>query len=124
MNIYIKTVTGEEKYNEPSKYLKSYLEGQGVDVGNLFGENKSNINAQTNSEIPQTLVVNSQPQIPNQQVQTFNQNASTNQNFQGNISNIGVENQQMMAQSIMQPQNTVQQNMPNQFPNVVPQIIQ
>lgn len=38
-NIYLKTVTGEETYNEPSKYLKSYLEGQGVDISCLFGAN-------------------------------------------------------------------------------------
>ena len=42
-NIYRKTVSGEEVYNEPSKYMKSYLEGQGVDINNLFGENKSTL---------------------------------------------------------------------------------
>lgn len=35
--IYRKTVSGAETYNEPSKYLKSYLEGQGVDISNLMG---------------------------------------------------------------------------------------
>ena len=35
--IYMKTVSGVEKYNPVSKYLKSYLEGQGVDVKNLLG---------------------------------------------------------------------------------------
>ena len=43
-NIYLKTVTGEETYNEPSKYLKAYLEGQGIDINNLFGEKKPNTN--------------------------------------------------------------------------------
>ena len=42
-NIYLKTVSGEETFNEPSKYMKSYLEGQGVDINNLFGENKSSL---------------------------------------------------------------------------------
>ncbi len=37
-NIYLKTVGGEETYQEPTKYIKSYLEGQGVDITNLFGE--------------------------------------------------------------------------------------
>lgn len=37
-NIYLKTVGGEETYQEPTKYIKSYLEGQGVDINNLFGE--------------------------------------------------------------------------------------
>ena len=122
-NIYIKTVTGEEKYNEPSKYLKTYLEGQGVDVGNLFGENNSNLNTQT-SEIPQTLSNNPQNQMTNEQMQVFNQNTSINQNFQGNISNMGGENQQGLGQSVIQQQNIVQQTIPNQIPNVVPQIIQ
>lgn len=37
--IYRKTVSGVQTYNEPSKYLKSYLEGQGIDVTNLLGLN-------------------------------------------------------------------------------------
>ena len=39
--IYRKTVSGAETYNEPSKYLKAYLEGQGVDTANLIGMNAS-----------------------------------------------------------------------------------
>lgn len=42
-NIYKKTVSGEETYSEPSKYLKMYLEGQGIDINNLFGENKASL---------------------------------------------------------------------------------
>ena len=37
-NIYLKTVGGEETYQEPTKYIKGYLEGQGIDITNLFGE--------------------------------------------------------------------------------------
>ena len=37
-NIYLKTVGGEETYTEPTKYIKNYLEGQGIDIKNLFGE--------------------------------------------------------------------------------------
>ena len=37
-NIYLKTVGGEETYTEPTKYIKNYLEGQGIDISNLFGE--------------------------------------------------------------------------------------
>lgn len=37
-NIYLKTISGEEVYQEPTKYLKQYLEGQSIDVSNLFGE--------------------------------------------------------------------------------------
>lgn len=48
-NIYIKTVSGEEKYNEPTKYLLSYLEGQGVDIKNLFGENKGSLEQANNA---------------------------------------------------------------------------
>jgi hypothetical protein len=43
-NIYLKTVGGEEKFQDPSKYLYEYLEGQGVDINNLFGENKYHVN--------------------------------------------------------------------------------
>ena len=42
-NIYIKTVSGEEIYTEPTKYIKSYLEGQGIDINNLFGENMASL---------------------------------------------------------------------------------
>ena len=46
-NIYLKTVGGEETYQEPTKYIKNYLEGQGVDITNLFGEKLSSL-AQAN----------------------------------------------------------------------------
>ena len=46
-NIYLKTVGGEETYQEPTKYIKNYLEGQGVDVTNLFGEKLASL-AQAN----------------------------------------------------------------------------
>ncbi len=42
-NIYLKTVGGEETYNEPTKHIKGYLEGQGVDITNLFGENHESL---------------------------------------------------------------------------------
>lgn len=38
--IYRKTVNGVETYKEPSKYLKNYLEGQGVVVDDLFRNNE------------------------------------------------------------------------------------
>ncbi len=44
-NIYLKTVGGEETYQEPTKYIKNYLEGQGVDTTNLFGEKLSSLAA-------------------------------------------------------------------------------
>ena len=40
-NIYLKNVQGEETFQQPSKYLLRFLEGQGCDLNNLFGENKS-----------------------------------------------------------------------------------
>ena len=42
-NIYLKTVGGQETYNEPTKHIKGYLEGQGVDIRNLFGEHHSSL---------------------------------------------------------------------------------
>ena len=42
-NIYLKTVGGEETYQEPTEHIKNYLEGQGVDVTNLFGEKLSSL---------------------------------------------------------------------------------
>ena len=62
-NIYLKTISGEETYNEPSKYLKSYLEGQGIDVTNLFGENKANIS--TNIVNQENVVNNANTSLPN-----------------------------------------------------------
>ena len=40
--IYRKTVNGAETYNMPSKYLKEYLEGQGVYVDDLFNNTNNN----------------------------------------------------------------------------------
>ena len=42
-NIYLKNVQGEETFGQPSKYLLRYLEGQGVDLKNLFGENRTHV---------------------------------------------------------------------------------
>jgi len=42
--IYRKTVNGVETYNSPSKYLKEYLEGQGVSIEDLFNVNVNNNN--------------------------------------------------------------------------------
>ena len=42
-NIYLKNVQGEETFNQPSKYFLRFMEGAGIDLKNLFGENKSNI---------------------------------------------------------------------------------
>ena len=62
-NIYRKTVSGEEVYNEPSKYMKSYLEGQGVDINNLFGENKSTL-ASAGIVVNKENATVAQPQTP------------------------------------------------------------
>ena len=42
-NIYLKNVAGEEFYTEPTKHIKGYLEGQGIDISNLFGEKKASL---------------------------------------------------------------------------------
>lgn len=42
-NIYLKNVAGEEFYTEPTKYIKGYLEGQGIDINNLFGEKMASL---------------------------------------------------------------------------------
>ncbi len=42
-NIYLKNVAGEEFYTEPTKHIKGYLEGQGIDINNLFGEKKASL---------------------------------------------------------------------------------
>ncbi len=74
-NIYKKTVSGEETYNEPSKYLKSYLEGQGIDINNLFGENKPSLASAGVSSENSNGVANTN---------TFQPNLNVN----GNISNV------------------------------------
>ncbi len=48
-NIYLKNIAGEEIYQEPSKYLKQYLEGQNIDITNLFGQ-KNNREPQVNNQ--------------------------------------------------------------------------
>ena len=50
--IYRKTVTGVETYNPASKYLKTYLEGQGVDVTNLLGREDLDIEDEAKKEEP------------------------------------------------------------------------
>ena len=50
--IYRKTVNGAETYNKPSKYLKEYLEGQGVFVDDLF----DNVNNQTVKSTVEELI--------------------------------------------------------------------
>ena len=59
--IYKKNVNGVETYNQPSKYLKEYLEGQGVNIDDLF----TNV-ASTNS------------------VSNFSQNSNLNNNYFNN----------------------------------------
>lgn len=71
-NIYLKTISGEEIYQEPSKYLKQYLEGQSIDVSNLFGE-KNNIE-QNQGSVPVQVQQQAMNQIPQQiPQQTMNQ---------------------------------------------------
>ena len=45
------------------RYLKSYLEGQGIDITNLFGENKANIS--TNIVNQENVVNNANTSLPN-----------------------------------------------------------
>ena len=42
-NIYLKNVQGEETFTQPSKYFLRFMEGAGIDLKNLFGENKANV---------------------------------------------------------------------------------
>ena len=42
-NIYLKNVQGEETFTQPSKYFLRFMEGAGIDLRNLFGENKANV---------------------------------------------------------------------------------
>ena len=83
-NIYLKTVGGEEKFQDPSKYLYEYLEGQGVDINNLFGQNKLHVNdngtettttesnESENADMVQETPV-SEEQKPAEQVQSQNE---------------------------------------------------
>ena len=58
-NIYLKNVQGEETFNQPSKYFLRFMEGAGIDLKNLFGENKSNITDgmdMSDVKAPQSLI--------------------------------------------------------------------
>lgn len=50
-NIYLKNIAGEEVYQEPSKYLKQYLEGQSIDITNLFGEKNNKVNVEDKNNV-------------------------------------------------------------------------
>ncbi len=62
-NIYIKTVAGEEIYTEPTKYIKNYLEGQGIDINNLFGENMASLKAANEAQGIESDVKESSGQV-------------------------------------------------------------
>ena len=53
--IYRKTVSGIETYNKPSKYLNSYLEGQGIDISDIFADVSGSEN--NNDYIRETNVI-------------------------------------------------------------------
>ena len=111
-NIYLKTVGGEETYQEPTKHIKGYLEGQGVDITNLFGEKLSSL-AQANehngveSDVKELNgeIIHTEGKNQNKVEETNNdatiQNQNTNQNMtvnngqflnQNNMMNISNEN--------------------------------
>ena len=76
-NIYLKTVSGEETFNEPTSHIKGYLEGQGVDITNLFGENhaslieanEANDSSSVKAEMPAQPTIESTQQVVQQPVQ-------------------------------------------------------
>ena len=77
-NIYLKTVQGEETFQQPSKYLLRYLEGQGVDLNNLFGENRTHV---CDGMDMSTVVA---PKIGNGET-TAEDNSLTSSTYQGGI---------------------------------------
>lgn len=93
-NIYKKTVSGEETYNEPSKYLKSYLEGQGIDINNLFGENKPSLNSAPEGQI------NTQPEQQGQVQSNFESINSINANMNNNINVVNPTNPPLINNNI------------------------
>ncbi|MBR1385549.1 MAG: type II/IV secretion system ATPase subunit [Bacilli bacterium] len=140
-NIYLKNVAGEEKYTEPTKYIKNYLEGQGVDINNLFGENLSSLEAANeangiNVQVDvNTKVLDDEKQNNNievlenaskteiqkttPQVKTIEQNQVV-QNNMGQTSN-GVQQNNALKQvtpNLQQPANVT---MPTNIPQTIPQ---
>ena len=105
-NIYLKTVGGEETYQEPTKHIKGYLEGQGVDITNLFGEKLSTLAEanekngvesdvkELNGDVIHTDGNNQNTQPVNQNVNNIEQNQNINLDIQNqnpyvNQNNIG-----------------------------------
>lgn len=115
-NIYLKNVAGEETYNEPTEYLINYLEGQGIDINNLFGENKSSIIATLNEKI-------NEPQPVNNTLQTPNQNMQPNINLRAQVNNQNVSQMTPNQSNInAQGYNVPIQGMQNQMPKVPNQV--
>lgn len=137
-NIYLKNVAGEEFYTEPTKYIKGYLEGQGIDINNLFGEkmaslaeaNKANgiesdvkePNGQT-VHIPGKTTNNEQPILEqNKEQETINNNIGpkTEELIQNNNENKGnVVNETTAQETIGVIQTPVQQPITQNSANMV-----
>ena len=103
-NIYLKTVGGEETYQEPTKYIKSYLEGQGVDITNLFGEKLSTLAAANQANGVESDVKESNGEVVHIPGKTVEQ--PTNVQPQVNVSS--VVPQQIVQPQVVQPQPVIQ----------------
>ena len=134
-NIYLKTVGGEETYQEPTKYIKNYLEGQGVDITNLFGEKLSSLAAANEANGIESDVKESDGEIvhiPGKEHETKKPEEPTIQTEQAQNIDIqpnaiqqpvqDIQNQNIEQQSIVDAQ-PVQQNIDIQ-PNVIQQPVQ
>ena len=119
-NIYLKNVAGEETYNEPTEYLINYLEGQGIDINNLFGENKSSLIATLNEKVNEPQPVNNTIQAPNQNMQQ-NINLAAQINNQSAFQTIPNQNNVNM-QGYNAPVQGMQNQMPYQSQNFNQQI--
>ena len=109
-NIYLKSVAGEETYNEPSKYLYSYLEGQGVDISNLFGENKKSLQEANNSNIS-----TQNPNVTPTSSNVLDQNSNTEMSS-GNFNQASIQNNNDISNTV----NVVKPTNPPIVNNVMP----
>lgn len=74
-NIYLKNNKGEETFNEPSKYIKTYLEDQGISLADLFGPKIASIKdpkamkSSTTSEVAGKPAKEEEPEVEEETVE-------------------------------------------------------
>ena len=109
-NIYLKTVGGEETYTEPTKYIKNYLEGQGIDINNLFGEKLASLADANKANGVESDVKEASGEIVHIPGNSATSNVANSSQGPNQTQNVAPDNTQQQASAApvnVQPQPTV-----------------